>query len=175
MGSLARRKRIRLPGGAYHDGQAFLITMSTHERYPWFRLHPQLAESAVELLQSLCADRGSALYARCVMPDHVHLLLQDQHVVEFVRLFKGRMTPMAFAREPERRLWQRSFHDHALRKEETLEAVALYLWGNPVRAGLVEDPREYMWSGSGLWPEWRALYGRGQGGRADPETRGSGE
>jgi REP-associated tyrosine transposase len=95
------------------------------------------------------------------MPDHVHLLLQDKDVVEFVRSFKGKMTAMALAREPEQRLWQRSFYDHALRTEETLEAVALYLWGNPVRAGLVEDPRTYRWSGSEVWPEWRALYGRG--------------
>ena len=161
MERLPVRKNIRLWPTVYRSGNAFSITISTRQRYPWFRLHPQLADSAVEILSTLSVRRGSSLYAWCIMPDQVHLLLQDEDVVEFVRLFKGKMTSVAFAGEPGRRLWQRSFYDHALRKEETLEAVALYLWGNPVRAGLVEDPRTYWWSGSGVWPEWRALYGRG--------------
>ena len=161
MNGLPARKRIRLPGQVYRSNHPFLLTMATHRRYPWFRLHPQLADSAVESLSTLSVHRESSLYAWCIMPDHVHLLLQDKDVVEFVRFFKGKMTAMALAREPARRLWQRSFHDHALRREETLEALALYLWGNPVRAGLVEDPRTYRWSGSGVWPEWQALCGRG--------------
>jgi REP element-mobilizing transposase RayT len=95
------------------------------------------------------------------MPDHIHLLLQDKDIVDFVRLFKGRMTPKAFAIEPGRRLWQRGFYDHALRKEESLEVVALYIWENPVRTGMVDDPAKYAWSGSEVWPDWRELYGRG--------------
>ena len=95
------------------------------------------------------------------MPDHVHLLLQDQEVVDFVRLFKGKMTPRARKIEPERRLWQRSFFDHALRKEQSLTDIACYIWENPVRAAMADEPEEYPWSGSEVWPNWRKLYGRG--------------
>jgi putative transposase len=77
------------------------------------------------------------------MPDHAHLLVQDRDVVEFVRLFKGKMVSKALTREPERPLWQRSFYDHALRKEEALEDVARYVGENPVRCGLVGHPRAY--------------------------------
>jgi len=54
------------------------------------------------------------------MPDHVHFLLQGKGIVDFIRQFKGKLTPQARAVEPGRKLWQRSFFDHALRKEESL-------------------------------------------------------
>ena len=74
-------------------------------------------------------------------------------------MFKGRLTPLARAFERDRRLWQESFYDHALRKEESLRRVAGYIWDNPVRAGLVEDPLDYPWSGSAAWSDWKAVYG----------------
>ena len=155
------RKRIRLDFSAYRRGHVFFITMRTHRGHPWFLLHPSLADFGVNLLHQLWTDRGAKLYTWCVMPDHIHLLLQDEQIVDFVRLFKGRMTPRASALEKSRRLWQRSFYDHALRGEESLAQVASYVWENPVRTALVENPLNYPWSGSGVWPNWREFYGRG--------------
>jgi putative transposase len=130
-------------------------------RYPWFRMYGELANSAVGLFRRIGDNRGTKLYAWCIMPDHIHLLLQDDEIIDFVRLFKGRMTPKAFAIDNNRRLWQRSFYDHALRKEEALNEIALYIWENPVRAALVAHPSEYVWSGSEIWSNWRGFYGRG--------------
>ena len=93
------------------------------------------------------------------MPDH--FLLQGRRVVELVRQFKGKLTPQAQAVEPGRKLWQRSFYDHALRKEESLNDVARYIWANPVRARIVKEPAEYAWTGSEVWTDWRSFYGRG--------------
>ena len=72
------------------------------------------------------------------MPDHIHLLLQDNNVMEVVRLLKGRLTPGARRLEPGRALWQRSFYDHAPRQVESLTDVAFYIWQNPVRAGITD-------------------------------------
>jgi REP element-mobilizing transposase RayT len=94
------------------------------------------------------------------MPDHIHLLIQDSDVIDFVRLFKGKMTPKAFSLEPAQKLWQRSFHDHALRNEESINQIAAYIWENPVRSSLVEAPDMYSWSGSEIWPNWREFYNR---------------
>ncbi|MBN2380988.1 hypothetical protein JXM67_14415 [candidate division WOR-3 bacterium] len=44
-------------------------------------------------------------------------------------------------------MWQRGYYDHILRKEEDLEIVANYIWGNPVRKGLAETIEEYPFSG----------------------------
>ncbi len=155
MTSLRKRKGIRLPGDVYRQDNAFSVTIAASQRHPWFGLYGELADAAVRMLENLASERDAALYAWCVMPDHVHLLLQDRDIVQFVRLFKGRMTPRARALEPARPLWRRSFYDHALRKEESLNTVAQYLWQNPVRAGLVDHASSYAWSGSLVWPCWK--------------------
>ena len=94
------------------------------------------------------------------MPDHVHVLLEDRDVVAFVRAFKGRMTSHA-RKLSVRALWQRSFHDRALRSEDAVERAALYVWLNPVEAGLADDPSSYAGSGSLAWPNWREAISEG--------------
>jgi putative transposase len=153
------RKKIRLSSEAYRRGHPFFLTISTYRRYEWFSRHPDLADSAVQTLRQISDIRHTNLYAWCFMPDHVHLLLADRDVVQFVRLFKGRITPLASSKEPGRRLWQRSFYDHALRGDESIRDVAIYIWENPVRAGMVEIPIEYALSGSREWPNWREFFG----------------
>jgi REP element-mobilizing transposase RayT len=111
----------------------------------------------VELLLDFAKRRETVLYAWCIMPDHTHMLLQDKHIVEFVRLLKGGLTPVARRLEPGRVLWQRGFYDHALREVESLLDVARYIWQNPVRAGITDCASGYPWSGSLVWPDWKAM------------------
>jgi putative transposase len=47
-------------------------------------------------------------------------------------------------------VWQSGFHDHAVRREEDLPALARYVVANPVRAGLVTRVGEY--------PHWDAIW-----------------
>ena len=47
-------------------------------------------------------------------------------------------------------LWQRSFHDRALRAEEDLLDVARYVIANPIRAGLARS--------FGGYPFWDAVW-----------------
>lgn len=47
-------------------------------------------------------------------------------------------------------VWSRAFHDHAVRREEDLDAMARYVIGNPVRAGLAADVMGY--------PYWDAAW-----------------
>lgn len=42
-------------------------------------------------------------------------------------------------------VWARAFHDHAVRRDEDLTALARYVVANPVRAGLAEDVLGYSW------------------------------
>ena len=161
MGYYPKRKKIRLSPSAYQNKHAFFITIDTYRRHPWFRDYPPLAEFGIRLLRDLREDRDSSLYAWCLMPDHIHLLLEDRNVLEFLRLFKGRMIAKARSFYPGRKLWQRSFYDHGLRKEERLVDVASYIWENPVRKSWVNEATLYPWSGSMEWKNWRAFFERG--------------
>jgi REP element-mobilizing transposase RayT len=153
--TLQKRQGIRLPRSAYEEGQAFSITITTAKRYPWFKVHCDLADTSISLILALAQEREAVVFAWCIMPDHIHLLLQDNNILDLVRLFKGRLTPEARRLEPVRTFWQRSFYDHALRKEEALEDVARYIWENPARAGIVDRASAYPWSGSLVWPNWK--------------------
>ena len=76
-----------------------------------------------------------------VMPDHVHWLVQlkdGTNLGEAVRRFKARVS-LTLGRP----VWQRGFHDHALRRDEDIVATARYVVVNPVRAGLVQSIGNY--------------------------------
>ena len=97
---------------------------------------------------------GIALLAYCLMPDHMHLLVQPEDgvdVVAFVRRVKSRTTRIYWSEGEAGRLWQRGFYDHVLRGDEDVLHTARYVLANPVRAGLVSEPTEYPFSGSLLF------------------------
>jgi len=107
--------------------------------------------------------------AYCFMPNHVHLLVvgltATSHLKPFMQQFK-QITGFAFKQEQGVSLWHRSYHDRVLRQEESIHAVAAYIWANPVRGGLVQNAVDYPYWG----PTGRLL---GEAGRlGDDEALG---
>jgi hypothetical protein len=47
-------------------------------------------------------------------------------------------------------VWQRGYHDHAVRREEDIKSLARYVIANPVRAGLTHSV--------GSYPHWDAAW-----------------
>ena len=87
------------------------------------------------------------------MPDHFHWLLapKDGSLEDIVRRVKSR-SAVAIKRRLGRdgRIWQRGFHDHALREDEDIQHVARYIVANPLRAGIVKRLGDY--------PLWDAVW-----------------
>ncbi len=81
------------------------------------------------------------------MPDHCHLLVQVG-VADSLSSLIGRLkahtaracNQLVGAHGP---VWQRGFHDRALRREAEIPAAARYIVRNPVRAGLVSSVGQY--------------------------------
>lgn len=92
-----------------------------------------------------------ALYAYCLMPDHLHLLVAPRcdgaSVLVMLRRFKGISTRVAWSVGARGRLWQPRCYDRVLRRDEAVERVAQYILDNPVRRGFVTSPDEYPWCG----------------------------
>jgi putative transposase len=146
-----RRQRNRLPLDVYRGGITCFVTTSVFGGWPAFA-REEAVTGCLSVLRACCEKRGVELYAYCFMPDHVHLLLlgiDRADVIAFVRDFKQR-SGFACNRLFRRRgvFWQKSYYDHVLRGDEEIESVAKYIWGNPVRAGLVDEVRNYPFSGS---------------------------
>jgi putative transposase len=99
-------------------------------------------------------DEKFVIIAYCFMPDHVHLLVEgnspDARLPKFVKRAK-QLSGFAARQVIEGKLWQTGYFEHVLRAHEDTRRVVAYILGNPVRAGLVEDPRAYPFSGSGQY------------------------
>ena len=161
MSHFPLRKKIRLPATVYDQGHTFFITINTYHKYPWFSRYPYLCQVSVQLMKDLSSEHKLKIFAWCIMPDHIHLLIQGVDIINFIRLFKGRLTPITRSIEAGRKLWKRSFFDHAIRKEESLHNVACYIWENPIRSKIIDNPISYRWSGSEVWPDWSNFYRQG--------------
>ena len=104
-------------------------------------------------------DHGFSVIAYCLMPDHVHVLIEGRHPSadfrEFVRIFKQRSS-FEWKRRCGSPLWQRSYFEHVLRDDEDTISVARYILENPVRGKLVTRPEDYRYLGS-MTMETRSL------------------
>jgi REP element-mobilizing transposase RayT len=121
--------------------QAYVCTTVTARRVPVFREFAAAVEVARQL-HALGIGSAWSLLAWVIMPDHVHALVAPQRLPlsECMRLFKGRTSRVLGNGKG---LWQRGFHDHALRRDEDLVTVARYIAANPLRAGLVRRIGDY--------------------------------
>lgn len=150
--ALFRRKPNRLALSTYADPVIVMLTLATADRKRYFAAS-RWAVLGRRMLEGVAARRGTRVFAYCFMPDHLHLVVQIAgagSIVEFVKEFKQR-TGFAFKRATGRSLWQKSYHDHVLRRDEDLLSACRYVFANPVRAGLADRANGFRFSGSLVW------------------------
>lgn len=128
-------------------GQIYLITTVTENRQPVFQ-NFNAARSLILLLRDEQQLGRADTLAFVIMPDHLHWLMALTSPAPLARIMKS--LKALSAKNMGRPIWQPGFHDHALRKEEDLKAVARYIIANPLRAGLVSNIGDY--------PHWDALW-----------------
>jgi putative transposase len=142
------RTSPRLKTFDYLGPFTYSLSLVTRDRVPVFT-DRGIVDATMDRLTLSCARYGFCLHAYCFMPDHLHLLVSGQEgssLRDFVRHFK-QLSGHHYKREHGAQLWQISYYDHVLRKEEDLLAIARYIWDNPMRAGLVQERSEYPYSG----------------------------
>jgi len=128
-------------------GQIYLLTAVTLHRQPVFA-NFSAARALIHCLRRSSQLRHADTLAFVVMPDHLHWLMQLHERLD-VSQCMGSIKSIS-ARQLGVPVWQKGFHDHAVRKEEDLPSLARYVVANPVRAGLVKRVGEY--------PHWDAIW-----------------
>ena len=104
------------------------------------------------------ATERYALFAWCVMANHVHVLLTPHwELSRITQGIKGYTAHQinALGGRRGRNLWQDESFDHWARDEEELMRIIHYIEHNPVAAGLCRRPEEWRWSSArfrGGWP-----------------------
>src|SRR5262245_50378740 len=111
-----------------------------------------LASAAVDHIQKTCELEMFVVLAYCVMPDHVHLVLEGltdrSDLRRCVKLMKQRVGYVARKEFRVLHLWQKGYYDHILRSRHAVEDAVRYVLENPVRAGLARGTGEYPFAGA---------------------------
>jgi putative transposase len=150
--------QIRLPSDHYVGQRIYFVTICCEGRSSFFG-PPDLCKTAIEVLRRVSVSMHFMIHAYCIMPDHRHILAEGStpgsNLTRFVAKWK-QSTGYLLRDEASTPIWQRRFYDHVLRKATNCEAVAWYIWMNPVRKGMVAEPEQYPFSGS-FTVEWPKL------------------
>ncbi len=132
-----------------NKNQIYLLTSCTKDRIHRF-VDLATGRLLVQAMRHEDEHEFTSTLAYVVMPDHFHWLMQVtgtsslstcmQNVKSFsARLFNAKYSHVGS-------LWQRGFHDHALRREENIEDISRYIIMNPIRAGIVRRIGDYpLW------------------------------
>ena len=142
------RQSPRLRDFHYTGPFAYHLTLVTRGRLPIFKAD-DVVQSCLQAIEIACDRLGFDTLAFCFMPNHLHLLLAGRDgssLRDFVRYFK-QTSGYHFKRRHGTGLWQISYYDHVVRRDEDVGRIATYIWDNPVRAGLVESRLNYEFSG----------------------------
>ena len=139
---MARFARIIAPGFPHH------VTQRGNRRQPVFFCADDY-RAYLQLLREQSHAWGFALWAYCLMTNHIHLLVVPtmegnlmRGIGETHRLYTRRIN---FREGWRGYLWQGRFASVVL-DEPHLYAAVRYIERNPVEAGLVKRAEEYPWS-----------------------------
>jgi len=117
----------------------------------------------LKFLKNSAQKHDYEIYSFCLMGNHVHLLLRPNqgNLQDVMRDLFSRYA-MRFNRKYERRghLFGGPYRQAVCLDEAYLMAASTYIHLNPVKAEIVDDPKEYRWSSVRLFvdePKYRNL------------------
>jgi putative transposase len=140
---MARRPRVFAPGLLYH------VIVRGNQRQATFLSEGDYA-AYLERLATYRQKHGVTVWAFCLMPNHVHMLLETSGspLAKFMQGLQQSYT-QHFNRIHEKvgHVFQGRYKAIVCEKERYLVALIRYIHLNPVRAKLVRHPEEYAYSG----------------------------
>jgi putative transposase len=138
-------------------GHAHALTFSCGDRRPLFD-SDRLKELFIESLAAARQQKGFDLWAYCIMPEHVHLLLwprERPYSISAILYAIKRPASFRAGEEglcPRQSLWlPGGGFDRNLDNVPAVHAEIEYMHGNPVRRGLCARPTDWKYSSARFW------------------------
>ena len=139
---MARMPRLVVPGFPHHVTQRGNRRMKT-----FFSQADYLAY--LELLMEFREVAEVEIWAYCLMPNHIHMVVvpksKEGLAVLFRHVHRQYTRRINFRENWTGHLWQERYHSFVMDERHLLAAVR-YTELNPVRAGLCNSPQEWPWS-----------------------------
>ena len=154
----------------YGQGHLHFITFSCYRRLPLLK-SARARDVFVRELAKVREEMGFRLIGYVVMPEHVHLLMNEppggtpSTVLQKLKLrvarkmrkrrksgLRGQMQlPFEECREPLRAFWQARFYDFNVYSERKKIEKLNYMHANPITRKLVAHPKDWPWSSWGFY------------------------
>ncbi len=153
------------------DNPAYYLTSVTHKRLPIFQ-KDEIKQIVCSAFDEARRSGGISIFAYVVMPDHTHVLsdnareisdllrylngISAKRIIDFLKEH-GHLSSLEKLRIHERENRHKhsvyQHHPNALRitGEDAFMQKVNYIHFNPVRAGLVEHPDDYLYSSARIW------------------------
>jgi len=140
---MARLPRFIIPGQPQHviqrgnNRQAIFCSDRDYQYY-------------LEKLEFSAKEHGCKIHAYVLMTNHVHLLVSPSSADSLSKMMQtlGRYYVQYFNYHHNRTgtLWEGRYKSTLISTEQYLLICMRYIELNPVRAGMVENPSDYLWS-----------------------------
>ena len=143
---MAKPLRHAAPSRILSSSRTFFVTTKTSRGQALLQ-SDRNANLLIDVLRSYVKARKFELRDFVVMPDHLHLLITidgDMTIEKALQYIKGGFSfrlKKEFGYQGE--VWQRGFSEVRVNDGESLAQHRQYIAQNPVRAGLVDSPREF--------------------------------
>jgi len=104
-------------------------------------------ETVEAVLEQTRARHQARIYAYVLMPEHIHLLINEPSAILLAQFLKAlkQVTSRKLKGEREQ-FWQQRYFDSNVHGERVRSQVIRYIHRNPVVRGLVEKPEDWAWS-----------------------------
>jgi putative transposase len=144
-------KHLRRLTRVWIDNPIYFITSCTYKRAANLACKP-VASALIAEWQRARRRHGWVIGRYVVMPDHVHFFCAPDLAAKPLSDFMGswkEWTSKSIKQELALTdmVWQEEFFDHVMRSAESYSQKWNYVRSNPVRAGFVSNPDEWLWQG----------------------------
>lgn len=150
---------------------AYYLTSVAHNRLPVFQTD-KIKQIVCDALDEARKNHGILIFAYVIMPDHSHLVtdgkrpdseilrylngITAKRVLDYLKLNNFANSLAKLRREEAERNHKYSLFQHhpnvfEIKGEDTFMQKVNYIHLNPVRAGMVRHPDEYLYSSARQW------------------------
>ncbi len=140
---MPRGARVTIENGCYHiitrgnQKQSVFLDTEDYERY-------------LSILSKYKKQYKFKLYCFCLMPNHVHLLIEVDNPLKLNKFMRGiNLSYTLYFNSKHKKvghLWQDRFKSKIIMKDSYLLECINYIENNPLRSSLVSYLQEYRWS-----------------------------
>ena len=149
---MARRPRLFAPGVLYH------VIVRGNQRQKTFTAESDY-QAYIERLARYRKKYDYVLHAYCLMPNHVHLLVEssEQPLAKFMQGLQQSYSQYFNLRHRKTgHVFEGRYKAILCQKDEYLLQLIRYIHLNPVRAGMVRSPERYQYSGNHVYLQGKA-------------------